>query len=383
MSPTSDLGPNQTLIGRPGSRHRLATPALIVELGALERNIAKMARDHAAIGLDLRPHAKTHKSAAIARKQIDAGALGVCCATLREAEAMAAGDIPGVHLSSPVVGDGKLRRLAALNAEAEGLMVVADNQQNLAQLGEAAEASGKSLNVLVDIDVGMARTGVGTVEGAVRLARAVSDAEYLTYRGIQGYSGRVQHIERLGERTEVYGAHLDHLRDVVEALGDAGLAPEIVSGGGTGTHGIDREAGLFTEHQAGSYIFMDVEYNAVEFDGTGEPPFETALFVQCSVVSNNAEGFVTIDGGFKCFATDGPKPRIAATSIEGAGFDRFGDEHGKVILPEGANEKPGLGDPILLITPHCDPTVNLHDYYHVVDGDTLVDIWPVDARGVL
>ena len=209
--------------------------------------------------------------------------------------------------------------------------------------------------MLVDIDVGMARTGVGTVEGAVGLARAVSDAEHLTYKGIQGYSGMVQHIEPLGERTEVYGAHLDHLRDVVEALRDAGLAPEIVSGGGTGTHGIDREAGLFTEHQAGSYIFMDVEYNAVEFGGTGEPPFETALFVQCSVVSNNAEGFVTIDGGFKCFATDGPKPQVAATSIKGAGFDRFGDEHGKVILPEGANEKPGLGEAILLVTPSLRP----------------------------
>ena len=209
-----------------------------------------------------------------------------------------------------------------------------------------------------------------------------ADAPGLSYRGVQAYSGRVQHINDLDERRRVYGAQLARLEAVIAALTAAGLTPAIVSGGGTGSLVIDIETGIFTEHQTGSYIFMDVEYNEVHMPIAGNVPFQTALLMQCSVVSNNAEGIVTINGGFKTFATDGPKPKIADPELAGAVYDRFGDEHGKIVLGEG-NAAPELGAPVTLITPHCDPTVNLHDYLHCVRGDKLVDIWPIDARGVL
>jgi 3-hydroxy-D-aspartate aldolase len=155
---------------------------------------------------------------------------------------------------------------------------------------------------------------------------------------------------------------------------------EIVTGAGTGTHDLDSEDGLFTELQVGSYVFMDVDYQRALLDGYNTPAFETALFVSTAVVSANAPGYVTTDAGLKCFATDGPVPEVAAGAPPGSHYQFFGDEHGKLILPDGA-AKPPLGARIECVTPHCDPTVNLHDAYHVVRGDTLIDIWPVDARG--
>ena len=302
---------------------------------------------------------------------------------------MVGGGIAGVLITSPVVGQAKINRLAALNQKAERLKVVVDNPMNGRDLGEAMSRTGRHLEVLIDIDVGMHRTGVADIAAVIDLARKIEGSPSLSYRGVQGYSGRVQHIEDFDARHKEYGAQMDFLASVVDELVTSGLGPSIVSGGGTGTHDIDRARGLFTEHQTGSYALMDVEYNAVELvkgANAGGLPFVTSLFMQCSVVSNNADGFVTIDGGFKCFATDGPKPAVFSAEIsgglDGAAYDRFGDEHGKIILPAGA-AKPNLGDIITLITPHCDPTVNLHNYYHCVRGNRLVDIWKIDARGVL
>lgn len=376
------LGPNEGLIGQQGSRASLTTPALVIDLDALERNIAKLAARAKADGLALRPHAKTHKCAEIAKLQVEAGAQGVCAATLREAETLVAGGIPGVLITSPTVGGAKLARLSALNARADGLMAVLDNPDNLAALDRAAGEAGKALGVLVDVDVGMGRTGAREPETVVALARAAADAETLTFRGVQGYSGMVQHIETYAEREKVYGAQLDHLENVAAALSEAGLAPEIISGGGTGSYGIDAGRGLFTEHQSGSYLFMDVQYNAVELLPGGEMPWETALLIQNRVISNNRADFVTTDGGFKCFATDGPFPEIVAGAPMGAQYTYFGDEFGRIVFAHAADHME-LGAVVELASPHCDPTVNLHDFYHCVRGDTLVAIWPVAGRGVL
>jgi D-serine deaminase-like pyridoxal phosphate-dependent protein len=227
---------------------------------------------------------------------------------------------------------------------------------------------------------------VATAEAAVALARQAAGTPHLVYRGVQAYSGRVQHIETYADRAEEYGRQLDELQLILERLAREDLAAEIVTGGGTGTHGIDRTRGVFTEHQAGSYIFMDVQYNAVELLRGAAPPFETALTIRCTVVSANARGFVTVNGGFKCFATDGPPPVIAPGGFggapEGARFEYFGDEHGRILFAH-PDDRLEIGDQIELVTPHCDPTVNLHDWVHGVRGDTLEAIWPIDARGVL
>ncbi len=381
MGGMDGLGPNEALIGRKGSRFALDTPALLVDLDALERNISAMAAHARAVGVALRPHAKTHKSVRIAGMQVAAGALGICCATLGEAEAMVAGGIPGVHITSPQVTPPKIARLTALNARAErGLSVVVDHPDNLAALDRAAQAARRPLAVLVDFSAGHGRTGCADEQDLMRLARAAVAAEGLVFRGIQSYSGNLQHIPERAQRRARALAQLEQLGGMVRRLADAGLSVPIVSGAGTGTFDIDPEARLFTELQVGSYIFMDVDYLRALADGRNAPPFETALFVATAVVSVNAPGYVTCDGGLKCFATDGPAPEPVRGAPPGSRYEFFGDEHGKLVLPPGA-ARPPLGAMIECVTPHCDPTVNLHDFYHLVRGDTLVDIWPVDARG--
>lgn len=376
-----DLGPNTRLIGETGSRARLDTPALIVDLDALERNIAAMAAHARAVGVALRPHAKTHKSVLIAERQVAAGALGLSCATLGEAEIMVSGGIPGVHITSPQVTEAKIARLVALNAAPhQGLSVVVDHPANLAALDAAARASGKTLDVLVDYQAGQGRTGVAGEAELGSLVRAALAAKGVAFRGIQSYSGNVQHIATRTERRARALAQLDTLGAMLGRLRAAGIGVPIVTGGGTGTFDLDPERRLFTELQVGSYIFMDVQYLQALADGRNAPPFETSLFVSTAVVSVNAPGYVTTDAGLKCFATDGPAPELASGAPAGSRYEFFGDEHGKLVLPPGAM-RPALGARIECVTPHCDPTVNLHDFYHLVRGDTLVEIWPVDARG--
>ena len=375
------LGPNAALIGAPGSRHRLDTPALLVDLDALERNIAAMAAHARAAGVALRPHAKTHKSLAIARRQVAAGALGICCATLGEAEVMVAGGIPGVHITSPMVTEPKIARLVALNAQAQhGLSVVIDHPDNLAALDAAAQGAGKPLDVLVDYEAGQGRTGVADEAALVALVRAARACRGVAFRGIQAYSGNLQHVPVRAERRARALAQARHVAAMVARLRGAGIEIPIVTGGGTGTFDLDPEARLFTELQVGSYVFMDAQYQRALADGRNAPPFEAALLVSTAVVSVNAAGYVTTDAGLKCFATDGPAPVPAAGAPEGSRYEFFGDEHGRLVLAPGA-ARPALGARIECVSPHCDPTVNLHDVYHVVRGDTLVETWPVDARG--
>jgi 3-hydroxy-D-aspartate aldolase len=333
-------------------------------------------------GLSLRPHAKTHKSVEMAKRQIAAGAVGISVATLREAAVMVGAGLPGVLLTSPVVGAVKIEALCRLIGQSKGFMVAVDSPAGVAALEAALERSGKRLTVLVDVDIGMKRTGIPDVAGVVSLIRRVQASRALTWAGLQAYSGRVQHITRAADRARVYGRQLGHLKKVLAAVKTAGYVPSIISGGGTGTLDIDRRAGLFTECQCGSYAVMDVEYEDVELFAGGPHPFKTALYVQLSVVSNNHPEWPTIDGGFKCFSMDGPIPRMARGAPPGALYEFFGDEFGKIKFARRSDALK-LGSKVELVTPHCDPTINMHDFYHCVRGNVLVDIWPVDARGSL
>jgi D-serine deaminase-like pyridoxal phosphate-dependent protein len=376
------LGPNARLIGKPRSRQALATPAVILDLDDFEHNLKAMMKLCRQAGLSLRPHAKTHKSVEIAKRQIAAGAIGVSVATLREAAVMVEAGIPGVLLTTPVVGAVKIDALCDLIGKSKGFMIVVDNPANVSALEAALERHGKKLTVLVDIDIGMKRTGVPDVPGALSLIRLVQSSRLLTLAGVQSYSGRVQHITRAGDRARIYGKQLQHLVAVLAAAKKAGYSPGIISGGGTGTFDFDRRAGLFTECQCGSYAVMDIEYEEVQLFADGPHPFKTALFVQCMVVSNNHRAIPTIDGGFKCFSMDGPIPRPARGAPAGAVYQFYGDEFGKIKLARKTDAMK-LGAKVEIVTPHCDPTINLHDYYHCVRGNVLVDIWPVDARGSL
>jgi len=373
---------NTPLVGVPGSRTRMATPALVIDLPAFEANVAAMAAHCAKHGLNLRPHAKTHKCAEIARRQIAAGALGVCCAKLGEAEALGAEGIDGVLLTSPVVTPFAIERLMALNAKLDDLIVAIDNPENATALAAAAEAAGKPLQVLMDLDVGLHRTGIAPGDEAHALARQMEESPHLHFKGLQAYAGHLMHIEGFAERREKSLAVMKMLGDMRDRLEADSIACAILSGGGTGTFDIDVEANVLTELQGGSYVFMDKQYNDVDGpDGRSlGDAFQTSLHVQMSVVSNNTPKLATTDAGFKSFSTDAEPPVLSDGAPDDAKYFFFGDEQGGIML-SSANEKLALGTTLTAVTPHCDPTVNLYDAYHVLEDDMLVDIWPIEARG--
>jgi len=373
-----DYALHAPLIGQQGSRAALNTPVLVLDREALDRNIATMAALAKERGVTLRPHAKTHKSIAIGRRQIAAGAVGLCCAKLGEAEALAEGGLAGLHITSPVVTPQAIVRLVALNAASEGLSVAVDSPDNVAALGHAASGAGQVLGVFIDLDPGIHRTGVTSPDAAVGLAKAIAAQSGLKYRGLQYYCGLQQHIEDYAARRAAIEERTVYLSSVIAALTEAGFAPEIVTGGGTGTHAIDLDLGVFTELQVGSYVFMDRQYNDCDLTGDGAAPFETSLFVDASIVSANTPGLSTIDAGFKSLSTDGGSPSIAAGAPADAHFMFMGDEHSALI---GAEAQLPIGRRVTLVVPHCDPTVNLYDFYHVIRDNTLIEIWPVSARG--
>ena len=368
------------LIGRQGSRRALNTPALVLDVEALERNIAAMAGFAAIAGLQLRPHAKTHKSADIARRQIAAGALGVCCAKLGEAEALGEAGIESLHITSPVVTPQAIDRLIALNGKVKDLMVVVDHPANVDALATAAAKAGKPLTVIVDIDPGLHRTGVATPEGVVELVKKVTGLKSLKYAGVQFYCGRHQHIVDFKQRKAEIEERTEYLKVSLAKLEAAGLKPGIITGSGTGTHYIDAKLGVFTELQVGSYIFMDHDYEVCDLRGFSRPTFEQALQIDARVVSANTRGMATVDAGLKAMATEKGPPVILSGAVPGATTRFMGDEHLAVMAPAG-HSAPALGEQVVLVPPHCDPTVNLYEAYHVVKGDTLVEIWPVTARG--
>jgi 3-hydroxy-D-aspartate aldolase len=368
------------LIDQQGSRHALNTPALVIDLDALTRNIDTMADFARRHGARLRPHAKTHKSADIAQRQMAAGAIGICCAKLGEAEVLADNGVSrGLHITSPVVSAPAIARLMALNDRTEGLMCVVDDPVNVAALGAAAEGQ-KPLSLIIDIDPGIRRTGVGSPAAAVAVFKAIQAQPDLRYAGVQCYCGAQQHIADFSARRQSMEDRALVIRAVIDALTAAGGKPAIVTGGGTGTHRIDVGLDLFTELQVGSYLFMDGQYLACDLTGDGAPPpFDTALMIDARVVSANTPGLVTLDAGFKAFATDAENPQILAGAPDGAAYRFMGDEHGLLILPD-AGTLP-LAHRVTLGAPHCDPTANLYDTYHVVQGDTVRALWPVSARG--
>jgi D-serine deaminase-like pyridoxal phosphate-dependent protein len=355
------------------------TPALVVDLDALERNIATLAARAKAWGIALRSHAKTHKCSAIARRQVEAGAIGIACATIDEAEVMVEAGLPGVLVTSPLATEHKVRRFTELLQRRSDLAVVADHPRHVSLLAEMARRYDVAPSVLVDVDVGDHRTGTATLEAALNLAQQIQEASNLRFAGVQGYAGRIQHSAAFARRSSEAAKVAEQLAELRNRLELLGLAPSVVTGGGTGTHAIDGPGGVFTELQVGSYIFMDAEYAKVGLDNDLRSPFEPALFVHTTVISSNQRDLATTDGGTKAFALNGPPPEITHGPAAGCAYEFQGDEHGRVNLKSGVGLS--LGDRLECLTPHCDPTVCLYDRIFCVRGGEVVDIWPIDARG--
>jgi D-serine deaminase-like pyridoxal phosphate-dependent protein len=379
-SKTAGLGPNERFIGVKGARMKLNTPALLLDLDALDSNIAAMAAHARKVGVNLRPHSKGAKSIEIGRRQVAAGAIGICCATLGEAEVIAGAGIDNVVITSPVVTPAMIDRLMTLNQRVKGLIVVADNPANVDALAAASAKTGRPLSVIVEFDVGQGRTGTISVDAGASLAARIKAAQSLRYVGIQAYYGHLQHVTTFADRKAAAETQMARVRALVDRLKADGLAPEIVTGGGTGTFDIDPGGGVYTELQPGSYPFMDREYLEIDMTQARSSPFAPSLFVQASVVSANREGFAVVNAGYKSFATEGGMPRVLVPSLADATYKLMGDEHGGIQYDPRSGAL-NVGDAVEFLTPHCDPTINLYDRYHCVRGDTLVEIWPVDARG--
>ncbi len=373
-------GPNDHLIGRDGAAGQMSTPCLVLDVTAFERNITKAAEHCRAAGIALRPHAKTHKCSTIANAQLEAGAQGICVATIGEAEAMVAGGIEDILVTSAFSQSAKIGRAIALARTGARIAVVADDPGMADRLASAAAQAGIVLPVLIDVDLGRHRNGVTDAAGALAVAAVIGRNASLELTGIQAYASHISHVESYAERLAASRECAAKVTEIRSALEGAGHRVGVVTGGSTGTLFIDTALGIYTELQCGSYVFSDAEYAAISLDGTERAPFEPALFVRVSVIGRNWPGRVTCDGGNKHFSAKGTLPAFRQLPIAGAVYRPDSDEHGIIELPQGAAQ-PALGALFDLVVPHCDPTVNLFDAIHVIDGDTLLAIWPIEARG--
>jgi len=355
------------------------TPALILDLDKFEANLKRMSEFAARARVRVRSHAKTHKCAEIARRQIDVLGAGVCCQKLGEAEAMLAGDITDILITNQVVGERKMKRLARLaRAYAPArLGVCVDNVDVARQLAAVCQAEEARLEVYVEVDLGQNCTGVQTPEQAVELGRVLVSSPTLAFTGLHAYNALAQHRRGAPERREAVDRAAVRVSVIRDALLAAHLPCDVVCGGGTGSFLYDAASGVFNEVHAGSFSLMDVNYARNEQDPAG-PSFEFAMFVLTCVMSVGEER-ATLDAGLKAFSTDSgpPRPTFGGWRVRGVT-----DEH--TVLMRSEDGVPiKLGDKALMIPGRCDLTVNLHDWIVAVRNNVVEAVWPVDARGAL
>ncbi len=347
------------------------TPALVVDLECMERNVAAMARFFASRPAKLRPHFKTPKCAEVVQRQLAAGAIGVTCAKLGEAEALAAAGVrTSVLIANQLIGAAKLARLVALAKLLPELIVAVDSAAQVDALDAALADSGARVGALIEADIGMHRCGTDSPEDSVALARRIA-ASRVAYRGVMGYEGHAVLVPDAGKRKELAESALAQLLAHVRALRAAGLAPEIVSAGGTGTFEQTGATEGVTEIQAGSYVFMDGRYLDVRQD------FETALTLHTTVLRRRGRLVIT-DAGVKSLSNDFGPPRGADLPLRVVGLS---EEHGHLLIDEGAELALEPGDRIRLLPSHGDTTINLHDRYYAARGDAVEAVWPIVGRG--
>jgi D-serine deaminase-like pyridoxal phosphate-dependent protein len=363
----------------PGQRlEEVDTPALILDLDAFEANLRTLADAVRGTGVRVRTHAKTHKCPEVAKRQMALGAIGACCQKVSEAEAMVAGGITDVLVTNEVVGATKIERLAALAARAK-LGVCVDDAGNVRDLGAAAGRAGTKLDVYVELEVGMGRCGVAPGEPALALARAIVSAPNLRFAGLQAYNGRAQHVRTLADRRALIERAAGHVRATRKLLEDAGLGCATVTGAGSGTFMLEVESGAWDEIQPGSYAFMDADYARNE-QAAPLPRFEHALFVLATVMSRSGDTRAIVDAGLKASSVDSGMPTV--WQRPGLAYTLASDEHGFIEVAPGA-AAPALGEKLLLVPGHCDPTINLHDWYVCVRRGVVESLWPITARGAL
>jgi D-serine deaminase-like pyridoxal phosphate-dependent protein len=339
-----------------------------------------MADRAAAAGVRLRPHAKTHKCAAIAQRQMALGAVGICCQKVSEAEALVRAGVPDVLVANEVVDPRKLDRFARLARQAKAAICV-DSEEGVHALAVACGAHDVTADVLIEINVGADRCGVEPGEPALKLADAIAALPALRYAGLQAYHGRAQHVRSWEERREAIRQAGDAAARTRDLLAQHGHVTSLISGGGTGTHPFELGSGIYNELQAGSYVFMDADYaRNLDQQGQQRPEYRHALFVYAQVMSAPGRGSVILDAGLKALSFDSGVPLVAGHPD--VAYHRPSDEHGMLDMTKsGARFR--LGEKVRLIPGHCDPTVNLYDWIVAYRGERVEEVWRVDARGAL
>ena len=358
----------------------IQTPALVLDLDALERNIKKMGDWAAAHGMRHRVHGKMHKSVDVALLQERlGGSCGVCCQKVSEAEVFARGGIKDVLVSNQVREPRKIDRLARLPKLGARTIVCVDDADNVADLSEAAQRHGTEIECLVEIDCGAGRCGVTTTQDVVRIAQAIDAARGLKFAGIQAYQGAMQHMDLYADRKAKLDIAIDMVRDAVQGLKAQGLDCDIVGGGGTGSYYFEGESGVYNELQCGSYAFMDADYGRI-LDENGnridQGEWENALFLLTSVMSHAKADIAVVDAGLKAQSVDSGLPTVFGR--DDVTYLKCSDEHGVVADPGGVLK---VNDKLHLVPGHCDPTCNVHDWYVGVRGGKVEVVWPVSARG--
>ena len=356
------------------------TPALIIDLDAFEYNLRRLPESLVGKPVRVRPHAKTHKCPIIALKQIELGAIGVCCQKVSEAEALVEGGVGDVFVSNEIVGAQKLERLAALAARAK-IAVAVDDEQNTRDVDAAAKRHNATIDLFIEINVGTPRCGVMPGEPALALARVIAGCEQLRFAGLHAYHGKAQHLRSYAERRASIHAASSQALETKQLLEANGIPCPIVTGAGTGTYLVEATSKVYNEIQPGSYLFMDADYgrNRAE-DGAAFAEFKQSLFVLTTIMSKPAINRAVVDAGLKAHSVDSGMPLVA--DYRGVEYASASDEHGVLIINDP--ECPlKLGDKIKFVPGHCDPTVNLHEWYVCVRGDRVEALWPITARGAM
>lgn len=365
----------QPLPARPGDSIRnIDTPALIMEMEAFEANLARMAAEASHLGVALRPHAKSNKCAEIARRQIAAGAVGVCVQKISEAIALAAEGVEDILICNELVTDRKIAALVDLSGKIRVAACV-DDLGNIAAIERLAAAAGTTVSLMIEVNVGQGRCGVTPGAPVVELARAILASRHLKFAGLQAYQGGAQHVREVKNRRAKAQAAIAQAGIASAALAAAGIACPVVSGAGTGTFQYEGASTVYTEIQPGSYVFMDADYDRNQW---AEPPFRQSLYVLAGVMSCTTSGRAIVDAGLKALAVDSGMP--VAADWSGVVYEKASDEHGTLLIEAGA-KAPVLGDVLKLVPGHCDPTVNLYDWLVVTRADRVEAVWPVTARG--
>jgi len=355
----------------PGLLSEIDTPSLVLDLDLLERNIGLMQSFFSGRCARLRPHFKTHKCPPIAHKQLAAGAKGVTCAKVGEAEVLVQSGVKDVLIANEVVGQAKIRRLMGLIRHAD-VAVCVDDARNVKDLSQAAAAVRAALGVLVEVDIGMGRCGVRPGKPAVDLARIVRRSKNLDFRGLEGYEGHLVSRAPGPEKDALTRSVLALLSRTKNALEAAGIPCREISGGGTGTYKVSGAHPVMTEIQAGSYATMDAKYARIT------PEFACALFCLATVVSRPKKAVAVCDAGLKAVTSEFGMPEVVG--LPGAKVDRLSEEHAILSLRGGA-ERLRPGDRILFVPSHGCTTFNLHDTVYGARRGRLECAWPIAARG--